>query len=107
MKSLTVSRVRKLLEAARQTRILVLGDVMLDEFLWGRVARISPEAPVPVVEITRQSFHLGGATNVASNVRSLGGQAVVLGLVGQDGAADTIRRALVALGVGDGLVEDG
>ena len=103
---LSLRRAGTLLSAMKGRRILILGDVMLDEFLWGRVARISPEAPVPVVEITRQSFHLGGAANVASNVRSLGGQAVVVGLVGQDGAAVTIRQALVTDGVGDGLIED-
>jgi D-glycero-beta-D-manno-heptose-7-phosphate kinase len=103
---LSLRRAGALLSAMKGQRVLVLGDVMLDEFLWGRVARISPEAPVPVVEITRQSFHLGGAANVASNVRSLGGQAVVVGLVGQDGAAVTIRKALVTDGVGDALVED-
>ena len=75
---------------------------MLDEFLWGQVARISPEAPVPVVEIARQSFHLGGAANVAGNVRALGGQAVVAGVVGRRrrGRARA-RRALAAAGVED------
>jgi D-beta-D-heptose 7-phosphate kinase/D-beta-D-heptose 1-phosphate adenosyltransferase len=89
-------------------RVLVVGDVMLDEFLWGRVARISPEAPVPVVEITSESFHLGGAANVAANVRSLGGQAVVAGLVGPDLTGDKLRQALAAVGVEDALtVADG
>ena len=76
----------------RGARVLVVGDVMLDEFLWGRVARISPEAPVPVVEVTRQSFHLGGAGNVASNVRALGGQAVLAGVIGRDAAGDARAR---------------
>jgi len=66
----------------RDQRLLVLGDVMLDEFLWGKVSRISPEAPVPVVQVERQSFHLGGAGNVAGNVRALGGGAVLTGVVG-------------------------
>ena len=79
MKALTRSRAQRLLAAMQERRVLVVGDVMLDEFLWGRVARISPEAPVPVVEITAQTFHLGGAANVACNVRSLGGRAVVAG----------------------------
>ena len=72
------ARARVLLKAMRARRVLVLGDVMLDEFLWGKVARISPEAPVPVVEVEDQSFHLGGAGNVATNVRSLGGAAILL-----------------------------
>jgi rfaE bifunctional protein kinase chain/domain len=78
----------------RQRRVLVLGDVMLDEFIWGRVARISPEAPVPVVEVTGQSFHLGGAGNVAANVRSLGGHAVLTGTVGRDAAGRHIEERL-------------
>jgi D-beta-D-heptose 7-phosphate kinase/D-beta-D-heptose 1-phosphate adenosyltransferase len=80
-------------------RVLVLGDVMLDEFLWGKVARISPEAPVPVVEVTRQSFHLGGAANVAGNLRALGGHPVLCGVVGQDAAAERLREALGGAGV--------
>jgi D-glycero-beta-D-manno-heptose-7-phosphate kinase len=83
----------------RGRRVLVVGDVMLDEFLWGRVSRISPEAPVPVVEVTRQSFHLGGAGNVAANVRSLGGSAVLVGLVGRDAAGGHVQDALRAAGV--------
>jgi D-beta-D-heptose 7-phosphate kinase/D-beta-D-heptose 1-phosphate adenosyltransferase len=83
----------------------VLGDVMLDEFLWGRVARISPEAPVPVVEIQRESFHVGGAGNVAGNVRSLLGEAVLVGVVGRDAAAARLRAELRAAGVEEALVE--
>lgn len=61
-------RVRDILSAAARTRILVLGDVMLDQFIWGSVSRISPEAPVPVVEFKRESFMPGGAANVARNL---------------------------------------
>jgi D-beta-D-heptose 7-phosphate kinase/D-beta-D-heptose 1-phosphate adenosyltransferase len=85
-------------------RVLVLGDVMLDEFLWGKVARISPEAPVPVVEIQRESFHVGGAGNVARNVRALHGQAVLAGVIGEDHAARRIRAELREAGVEDSLV---
>jgi D-beta-D-heptose 7-phosphate kinase/D-beta-D-heptose 1-phosphate adenosyltransferase len=88
----------------RQRRVLVVGDVMLDEFLWGRVSRISPEAPVPVVEVTRQSFHLGGAGNVAANVRSLGGSAVLVALVGRDAAGTQIAETLRAAGTVPRLV---
>jgi D-beta-D-heptose 7-phosphate kinase/D-beta-D-heptose 1-phosphate adenosyltransferase len=83
----------------RARRVLVLGDVMLDEFIWGRVARISPEAPVPVVEVEDQSFHLGGAGNVATNVRSLGGAAILAGVIGEDAAGERVRSALAAAGV--------
>jgi D-beta-D-heptose 7-phosphate kinase/D-beta-D-heptose 1-phosphate adenosyltransferase len=103
----TPRRARALLEAMRGVRVLVLGDAMLDEFLWGKVARISPEAPVPVVEVTGQSFHLGGAANVAGNLRALGGAAVLAGVVGDDGAADRLREALDRAGVAAHLVVDG
>jgi D-beta-D-heptose 7-phosphate kinase/D-beta-D-heptose 1-phosphate adenosyltransferase len=91
----------------RSARVLVLGDLMLDEFLWGKVARISPEAPVPVVEVERQSYHLGGAGNVASNLRSLGGQAVVAAVVGRDAAAETLRQSLRTAGVEGALAVAG
>jgi D-glycero-beta-D-manno-heptose-7-phosphate kinase len=93
----------RLLRQLRGRRVLVAGDVMLDEFLWGSVNRISPEAPVPVVKVTRQSFHLGGAGNVACNVRALGGEAIVVGVVGGDAAGERVRAALAEAGVEDGL----
>jgi rfaE bifunctional protein kinase chain/domain len=74
--------------------VVVLGDVMLDEFIWGDVSRISPEAPVPVVDIRRESTHLGGAANVLSNLVALGAKACVIGVVGQDDAGQKIRSAL-------------
>ena len=88
----------------RRRRVLVFGDLMLDEFLWGRVSRISPEAPVPVVEVSRQSFHLGGAGNVAANVRSLGGGATLVATVGEDAGGAHVREAVAAAGVGSRLV---
>jgi D-beta-D-heptose 7-phosphate kinase/D-beta-D-heptose 1-phosphate adenosyltransferase len=84
----------------RGRRVLVLGDVMLDEFIWGRVGRISPEAPVPVVLVTGESFHLGGAGNVAANVRSLGGEPALVGVIGRDDAGRRIREALEEAGIG-------
>lgn len=109
MSALTQRRAAQILRAMAGRRVLVLGDVMLDEFLWGKVVRISPEAPVPVVEVTDQTFHLGGAGNVARNVRSLGGRAVLVGVVGQDAAAGRIRETLSADGVEASLAtaEDG
>jgi D-beta-D-heptose 7-phosphate kinase/D-beta-D-heptose 1-phosphate adenosyltransferase len=80
-------------------RVLVVGDVMLDEFLWGHVSRISPEAPVPVVEIQRESFHVGGAGNVAANVRALGARVVLAGVAGRDGAGERLFEALARAGV--------
>ncbi|MBW2581936.1 MAG: bifunctional hydroxymethylpyrimidine kinase/phosphomethylpyrimidine kinase, partial [Deltaproteobacteria bacterium] len=72
-------------------RILVVGDVIMDEFLWGRVERISPEAPVPVVQVEEESLVLGGAGNVVNNIISLGGQALLCGVIGND----TMGRELV------------
>lgn len=96
---MTPARARALLRAMRGGRVLVLGDVMLDEFIWGNVARISPEAPVPVVQVTRHGFHLGGAGNVAASVRSLGGSAVLAGVIGEDAAGEHVRAALARAGV--------
>ncbi len=91
---LSVSRARDLLAAGRRTRVLVLGDVMLDQFLWGRVARISPEAPVPVVEFDRESFIPGGAGNVAQNLADLSVRTDLLGVVGRDEAAQRLKELL-------------
>ncbi len=96
---LKISRARVLLKAMRGRRVIVVGDVMLDAFLWGKVARISPEAPVPVVEIQRETFHAGGAANVAANVRSLGGSVTLAGVVGQDAAGERLREELQAAGI--------
>jgi D-glycero-beta-D-manno-heptose-7-phosphate kinase len=72
--------------------ILVFGDLMLDRFIYGAVSRISPEAPVPVVEIKRESTRLGGAANVSSNIRSLGGIPISLGIIGRDFEGDRLRE---------------
>lgn len=73
---------------------MVLGDVMLDEFIWGDVSRISPEAPVPVVDVKRESTHLGGAANVLANLLTLGANGCVVGIVGNDYAGDRIRLSV-------------
>ena len=91
---LTKERAQDLIQTMRDRKIVVLGDVMLDEFIWGDVSRISPEAPVPVVEIRRESVHLGGAANVLANVVALGPQACVIGVVGNDSAGERLRTSL-------------
>lgn len=78
----------------RDRKIVVLGDVMLDEFFWGDVTRISPEAPVPVVDIRRESVHLGGAANVLANLVALGALASVVGVIGDDAAGERLRASL-------------
>ena len=94
-KQLSASRARQILAAAAKTRVLVVGDVMLDQFIWGGVSRISPEAPVPVVDFERESFMPGGAANVARNLVSLATPAELFGAIGTDDAA---RRLLKLLG---------
>ncbi len=97
---LPAKRVRQLLAAANQSRILVVGDVMLDQFIWGSVARISPEAPVPVLDFERESFMPGGAANVARNLTTLGAAAEMFGAVGRDHAAAQLKSLLTEQRVG-------
>lgn len=80
-------------------RLLVVGDLILDEYLWGEAERISPEAPVPVVCVNRENFDLGGAANVAKNLAALGANAVVAGVVGRDPQGRWLREELVRLGL--------
>src|SRR3989454_11795591 len=93
-KPLSVPRVRQILNAAAKTRVLVIGDVMLDQFIWGSVARISPEAPVPIVDFVRESFMPGGAANVARNLTALGVTTEIFGTVGNDSAAQQLQTLL-------------
>ena len=97
---LSAQRVSTLLQAASKTRILVIGDVMLDQFLWGRVSRISPEAPVPVVEFDRESFMPGGAANVARNLADLSVRTDIFGIVGKDDAARRLKKLFQQQGIG-------
>ncbi|PYS60606.1 MAG: D-glycero-beta-D-manno-heptose-7-phosphate kinase [Acidobacteria bacterium] len=87
-------RTETVLRQLRDRNIVVLGDVMLDEFIWGDVSRISPEAPVPVVDIKRESTHLGGAANVLANLLALGANACVIGVIGQDFAGERILSSV-------------
>lgn len=87
-------------------RIAVIGDSMVDRFLWGRVDRISPEAPVPVVRIEKETVKLGGAANVAANIQALGAEAVLFGICGPDEAGRQLRELLTDRGIDDcGLVD--
>src|SRR5687767_15321875 len=87
--------------------VLVVGDVMLDDFVIGRVDRISPEAPVPVVVFEEEQFRVGGAANVAHNVAALGGRAEVVAVVGRDAEASRLRAELEKLEIGTrGVVQD-
>src|SRR6202162_4776373 len=100
-------RVVDLLREISTKRVLVIGDLMLDEFVWGRVSRISPEAPVPVVEVIRESYYPGGAANVARNVREFTPFVFVMGLIGEDSYAQKLRELLRENGIGlEGLRND-
>jgi D-beta-D-heptose 7-phosphate kinase/D-beta-D-heptose 1-phosphate adenosyltransferase len=106
-KKLFASRAKQILAAAQKTRVLVVGDVMLDQFIWGGVSRISPEAPVPVVDFSRESFMPGGAANVARNLVSLATPAELFGAIGNDDAAKKLLKLLVEQNIGcTGLVKN-
>lgn len=109
MTTIDKQRAAELLRQISDRTIVVLGDVMLDEFLWGDVTRISPEAPVPVVDIRRESTHLGGAANVLANLVALGAKACAIGVIGKDAAGERIRASLreeSSLQVEDQLIID-
>jgi rfaE bifunctional protein kinase chain/domain len=93
-------------ERLAASRVLVVGDVMLDRYWFGSVERISPEAPVPVVRVAREEDRLGGAANVAVNVQSLGAQATLLTVVGEDEAAHRLEQLLAARGIRTALGRD-
>jgi D-beta-D-heptose 7-phosphate kinase/D-beta-D-heptose 1-phosphate adenosyltransferase len=101
MSQLTKTRAAEILQNLRDRYVVVLGDVMLDEFVWGDVTRISPEAPVPVVDVRRESMHLGGAANVLANLVALGARGSVVGVVGNDAAGRRLQTGLRDLGVQD------
>ena len=105
---LTRTRVNEILRTLRERNVVVLGDVMLDEFVWGDVTRISPEAPVPVVDVRRESVHLGGAANVLANLVALGARGTVVGVIGKDEAGKRLRNGLSELGTdaNDNLIVD-
>jgi D-beta-D-heptose 7-phosphate kinase/D-beta-D-heptose 1-phosphate adenosyltransferase len=100
--SLSADRAGEILAAARQARVLVVGDVMLDQFIWGGVSRISPEAPVPVVDFQRESFMPGGAANVSRNLADLEVPTEIFGAIGRDVAGHHLQRLLLGQKIGCG-----
>jgi D-beta-D-heptose 7-phosphate kinase/D-beta-D-heptose 1-phosphate adenosyltransferase len=106
--AISPDRARDLIGQFSRLTVCVVGDVMLDRFVVGRVTRISPEAPVPVVRFEREYSRLGGAANVAQNLTALGAQVSLVGVVGRDAAAATLRQLLAESGIpADALVTDG
>jgi D-beta-D-heptose 7-phosphate kinase/D-beta-D-heptose 1-phosphate adenosyltransferase len=99
---------KEYLKKFSKTGILVIGDLMVDQYIWGKVKRISPEAPVPVVEVTDENLLLGGAANVANNVISLGGKVFIAGTIGQDDLGKLLVNKFLEKGYStDGIVVDG
>jgi D-beta-D-heptose 7-phosphate kinase/D-beta-D-heptose 1-phosphate adenosyltransferase len=94
-----MSKLLEILDKFSQRRLLVIGDLMLDRFIWGDVERISPEAPVPVLRVTGENFRMGGAANVMHNIRSLGGKVNACGVVGRDPAGRTLLQRLKQIGI--------
>lgn len=107
MTRFTERRLNELLESFRSKTIAVVGDVMLDRYFWGSVKRISPEAPVPIVDVESESARLGGAANVAHNIHSLGGKALLVGVIGTDSSGDLLLTIMKENGFAtEGIVRD-
>jgi len=104
---ITIERARELINIFPEVRVFVIGDLIMDHFLWGKVRRISPEAPVPVVEIEREDLMLGGAANVAHNIENLGGKVSITGVIGRDDDGRRFMRALKTKAIPQsGIVQD-
>lgn len=101
-------KMKDLFKKFNKTGILVIGDLMVDQYIWGKVRRISPEAPVPVVEVTQENLLLGGAANVAHNLQSLGGNVFIAGTIGRDETGKILTNKLTEKGFKtDGIIIDG
>ena len=103
---ITSERARAITSAFPDAQVLVIGDVMIDKFIAGRVTRLSPEAPVPVVAFDHETHRIGGAANVAHNIASLGGRATLVAVTGQDDGAATLARACHEAGIAPSFVND-
>ena len=102
MQNLSLDRTEDILVRCKGNQIAVLGDIMLDRYFWGSVSRISPEAPVPVIDIDSESYHLGGAANVANNLISLGLKPLLCGLLGNDNTGKTFIEIAENSGIDTG-----
>lgn len=94
-----MKRLHRLLEKLKEANVLVIGDLILDHYIWGKVDRISPEAPVPVVKVTKESFMAGGCANVALNIRALNGKVSICGVVGKDQYGRKLQSLLEKNGI--------
>src|SRR5229473_1146892 len=94
MVEISEPRIESLFSAMEGKRIAVVGDLMLDRYIWGSVTRISPEAPVPVIDMEQEQARLGGAANVAKNIKSLGGHPVLVGVIGADNSGKQLYEII-------------
>jgi D-glycero-beta-D-manno-heptose-7-phosphate kinase len=99
MRNVNAAKLKQLVDRFRRQRVLVVGDVMVDEYIWGKVSRISPEAPIPVVHVQKENALPGGAANVANNLRALGAKVSLAGVIGADAAGNRLRALLKQEGV--------
>jgi len=107
MINISIDKVREILSNAAGRKIAVIGDVMLDKYYWGSVSRVSPEAPVPIIDLESETFHLGGAANVALNLKTLGLEPLLLGVIGDDSTAYDFVNTCDKYGlISDGLYKD-
>ncbi len=98
---------KSLFKKISNTGVLVIGDIMVDHYIWGKVKRISPEAPVPVVEVTEENITLGGAANVAHNIQSLGGKVFIAGVIGNDTVGEVLISKFKVKGIQtDGIIAE-
>ncbi len=98
-KVINKKRALEIIEGFGGARVLVVGDIIIDQFIWGQVSRISPEAPVPVVEVHNENYHLGGSANVMHNIHAVGGLAGLAGVIGADEGADLLLKELTRMNV--------
>ncbi|MEY3311263.1 MAG: rfaE bifunctional protein domain, partial [Bacteroidota bacterium] len=94
MHTITSLRAKEILQSCNGSTIAVVGDIMLDKYFWGSVTRISPEAPVPVIDLEHESLHLGGAANVAGNLKALGIKPLLCGIAGTDNSGHSLLEIL-------------
>ena len=102
MNKLTIENASNILENAAGKKIAVIGDIMIDRYFWGNVTRVSPEAPVPVIDLDSETFHLGGAANVANNIRSLGCKPYIFGVLGDDKEGELFLNESTIYGIDTG-----
>ncbi|RMA97909.1 D-glycero-beta-D-manno-heptose-7-phosphate kinase [Hydrogenothermus marinus] len=103
---ITKERAKQIISNFKDKKILIIGDLILDKYLWGEVERISPEAPVPVVDVKKETVNLGGACNVAWNISTLGAKASIVGVVGKDENGKILKNMLVEKNIEPILIED-